>query len=91
MTDDAVPGQLPLFAGAKPAAPPRRARAAQVSYARFKPAQRTSCDDCRTRLHQLGVARAPFPRPARWRRTAPDTTTTVLCDACKNERKGAGQ
>jgi hypothetical protein len=91
MTEDepvAVPGQLPLFGDDAPP-PLSDARGAPV-YSRFKPANpRTGCDDCRERLHTLGIARAPFPNPARWRRTDKAGDTLLLCHEHKAARREA--
>jgi hypothetical protein len=72
--------QLPLFDAATVTRP---------TWAKYPArAARRNCDDCRDRLHQLGVARAPFPRPARWIRTA-DGVDRYLCRACAADDRGA--
>jgi hypothetical protein len=85
-----VPGQLalPLDGLAEPPAAPQGKRR-KVTYTRIRPAQRTSCEDCRRALHRDGIARAPLPRPARWRRTDPSGETDLLCQPCKKSRTEA--
>lgn len=82
-------GQLPLFT--HPAAPPPQRPAATAGGVRYsrrgKTAPHRLCDDCTREIHVLGVARAPFPRPARWTRTTPDGDSRLLCDGHRAQRK----
>lgn len=73
--------QPPLFGDPDPEQPPGLPRAIWSPY---RPLERHSCDRCRRRLHELGVARAPFPRPAKWARTTP-AGTEYLCQHCAAE------
>lgn len=47
---------------------------------------RVLCDDCTDDIHARGVAVAPYPRAARWVRTAPDEAARNICDMHKIER-----
>jgi hypothetical protein len=71
--------QPPLFGPPDPEPPPAQPR---VTWARYRPLERHGCDRCRARLVELGIARAPFPRPARWARTTTTGGTTYLCQPC---------
>jgi len=83
-------GQLPLFDS--PASPMRRhspaPRSSPVQYTRITPKTHTRalCDDCCTDIRQQEQGVAPYPQRATWRRVD-DTTSTVLCQAHKEERQ----
>lgn len=82
--------QLALFTdpGPPPLAPRRMTSPPQAArYARFKPRTRTLCDDCTAEIHRLGVALAPYPNRAAWRRTDVDGTVRLICHRHRDERR----
>jgi len=78
-----------LFSVLGRAIPKLRAPAAKPSYAKIKPVHRTLCGDCTSEIHRLGIGRAPFPRPARWRRTHLGESL-LLCNLHKEARVDRG-
>lgn len=57
-----------------------------VRYTKYHPKTRQLCADCVTEIHRLGVAKAPLPRPVRWRRTTAEGSTH-LCETHKDQRQ----
>jgi len=81
---DQMKDQLPLFDA--PASPMRRTtpapRSSTTQYRRITAKRGRLCDDCPRDRYPLG----PLPRQAIWRRTD-DTTSMVLCQLHKEERR----
>lgn len=89
--------QPPLFDMA-PVRAPRRRRppAAGVRYEQYHPGRhRRLCDDCIADIHARGVAAAPLPARARWRRRAEGEDAgppvLLLCEPHKERRIDAGR
>ncbi len=57
--------------------------AIKTKYTAYKGAHK-ACDECVMLIHQKGVANAPLPGPARFKRTGPNGET-VLCNAHKEQ------
>ncbi len=70
---------------------PRMAAPSRVVYARYRPAQRELCGDCIRDIHARGIAVAPPPMSARWRRSDGGPIALHLCERHKNERIERGE
>lgn len=81
------PGLFPI-AGPPP---PRKKPADGITYTRVHNAKRVLCGDCVEAIHLLGMAVAPAPKAALWRRTRAGEPTADLCTAHKDSRVEQGQ
>jgi hypothetical protein len=87
--------QLPLFyepAAPEPPKPRRRPIEPDAArYQRFKPKRRTLCMDCIRDIHERGIAVAPLPQVASWRRVTGNGDVDLLCDKHRRVRSEAGR
>lgn len=81
MSDQPLPG-MPEPAS-RPAPPAKHG----IRISRWTPKSRRLCVDCCQLIHAMGIAAAPYPRPARWR-LASETFTTYVCDLHKEDYTG---
>lgn len=72
--DEPTTDELTLFPEPtrKPRPVPKMATSSadKPRYTRYRAAERRLCDDCVHLVHEMGVAVAPFPNVAVWRRSA---------------------
>lgn len=69
-----------------PVPPPREVKASPAGerLSRYC-GRRRLCDLCVRAIHRLGVGKAPYPQPAKWRATS-GNFDTYLCYAHKDDR-----
>lgn len=77
MTQDPLPGM--------PHPPPRRDRPPAAGVKLVRSTTPHLCQVCCELIHKRGIEKAPYPRPARWRRITP-AAHLYLCEGHKENQ-----